>query len=875
MIAVQNLTKIYKSRDKRSFKALKEISFTLPDCGMVFVLGKSGSGKSTLLNLLGGLDSFEGGEIVFENAKLSSFSQQDFYAYRRQHIGFVFQDYHLLEELTVAENVALALDLAGEPYDDRVSTALRQVGMEGYESRHPKELSGGQQQRVAMARAIVKNPSVVLCDEPTGNLDAETSKQILDLLKEISCTRLVMIVSHNLYDAETYGDRLLELSEGRLVKDVTKEEFYRNTFSVEDGVLSLPYNRNLTEEQIGEMVDGIRTGSVRQVVQKDNGFHTTGQVPHSAREYEHKNAKMSARNILRFTKTLMRNKFLQFFLTALTATLIVSCFAVFQSFLHYDGNEALAQSLVESNIAALAYQKSRPDIGTGVMDTNHLLHVGEDEIQAFRDPGYTGKIYKLYDHAMVLLPGTGDSIGAKRGRNAARNVISFYLCETYGVLACDKELLTELFGTDGEITVLAGDLSQPNRGIIITDYIADSIIYGNPTVYPDYQSIIGAYQSVNKTQYGVIDAIIETEYEEQYGALKDRLLDIRQHSDHAEEEFSALAITEEFMHFAEQVQLFLGIGYTFSENYPEDMSTDIAFLEWGIPSILTFDAGLGELSHTSTPRLAPHTKYTKEIEAGSIVMPYTVFNSIAGTAYTTKDLKEFVPTEITMYVYAYDNTCIGSRTFTVSELSTRSYIYLNEADLLEMRPILTSPYALYFDDITQAEAINLVANARDYVVHNIESANSERLTKLITTFAELFQLFEAFLLVICVVYLAIFGSNVIQKNKYQIGVIKALGGKTNQIARIYVAQLLLVGLLIFALSGFAIWVATGVANDILIDSVREHMGIYIYHLRVIDFVPELVAIDMVLVLLITVLSSLVPLIAVHRIKPINIIKAKE
>ena len=123
MIQVQELTKIYKSKNRTNCLALDHVSFTLADNGMVFVLGKSGSGKSTLLNLLGGLDSFEEGEIFFENEKLSGFTQKDFYDYRCRHIGFVFQDFHLLEELTVEENIALVFDLESADHGDRIQYA--------------------------------------------------------------------------------------------------------------------------------------------------------------------------------------------------------------------------------------------------------------------------------------------------------------------------------------------------------------------------------------------------------------------------------------------------------------------------------------------------------------------------------------------------------------------------------------------------------------------------------------------------------------------------------------------------------------------------------------------------------------------------------
>ena len=226
MIRIKDLTKKYKSKNKRVCTALDKVSLTLPDSGMIFIIGKSGSGKSTLLNMIGGLDGFDGGEIIAGGNNLSKFKDRDFYKYRASYVGFIFQDYHLIEELTVSENIRLEAEIANEDNID-LDSALKSVDLEGYGQRYPDELSGGQKQRVAIARALIKSPKVILCDEPTGNLDKNTSTQIMDLLKDISRERLVLIVSHNMPDAEKYADRIIELSDGHIISDLTKEDTLR------------------------------------------------------------------------------------------------------------------------------------------------------------------------------------------------------------------------------------------------------------------------------------------------------------------------------------------------------------------------------------------------------------------------------------------------------------------------------------------------------------------------------------------------------------------------------------------------------------------------------------------------------------------------
>ena len=217
---VENLSKTYRTRGAPPVQALKDVSFTLPDTGMVFLLGRSGSGKSTLLHILSGLESFDAGDITYRGNRFADFSERDRDKYRNSCCGIIFQDYSLITELTVGENIALALRLQGErDTDERVHRALDQVGLSGCEHRRVTQLSGGQKQRVAIARALVKSPRILFADEPTGALDEQTGKDILMLLKELSKERLVFVVSHDRTFAETFGDRIIELADGQIVSD--------------------------------------------------------------------------------------------------------------------------------------------------------------------------------------------------------------------------------------------------------------------------------------------------------------------------------------------------------------------------------------------------------------------------------------------------------------------------------------------------------------------------------------------------------------------------------------------------------------------------------------------------------------------------------
>jgi len=266
MISVKNLRKVYKLGKKKSSKnvvALNNVSIDFPDKGLVFLLGKSGSGKSTLLNVIGGLDTFDEGEIIIKGKSSKDFKQSDFDSYRNTFIGFIFQEYNILEEFTVGKNLALALELQGKKAEKSdVEKLLDEVDLSGYYKRKPNQLSGGQKQRVAIARALIKDPEIIMADEPTGALDSATGKQVMDTLKKLSKNKLVIVVSHDREFAEIYGDRVVELKDGSIIRDEVKKEVEAvktesGVSFIDNKIIHIKKDQHLTKEdliQINRMI---------------------------------------------------------------------------------------------------------------------------------------------------------------------------------------------------------------------------------------------------------------------------------------------------------------------------------------------------------------------------------------------------------------------------------------------------------------------------------------------------------------------------------------------------------------------------------------------------------------------------------------------
>ena len=214
MITIKNLTKIYDDKTK----ALDNINLVL-DNNFISIVGQSGSGKSTLLNIIGGIDTPTNGEVLVDELNISKLTSDELAEYRNKYIGFIFQSFYLDNSYTVLENVMMPLIIARVDKKKRIEmaeAALDKLGILDLKDKSSSDISGGEAQRVAIARAIVNNPKIILADEPTGNLDSKNGEIVMDLLKEISKDRMVIMVTHN-NEYTKYSDKVITISDGKVL----------------------------------------------------------------------------------------------------------------------------------------------------------------------------------------------------------------------------------------------------------------------------------------------------------------------------------------------------------------------------------------------------------------------------------------------------------------------------------------------------------------------------------------------------------------------------------------------------------------------------------------------------------------------------------
>ena len=376
MLKCTDLCKTYKPKKGVPVKALDNISLTFPDTGMVFLLGKSGSGKSTLLNVLGGLDRYDSGDVIVKGTSTKKFDQSHFDSYRNTYIGFIFQEYNILEEFTVGANVALAIELQDRPAtDEEINRILKEVDLEGYGQRRPNELSGGQKQRVAIARALVKNPEIIFADEPTGALDSATGRQVFDTLKKLSADHLVVIVSHDREFAEGYADRIIELADGRVIDDVTLERTEDagtekapapEGLVFDGGTITVPAGYSLTEEDRLMINDYLQSQAKTLETRAGTGGKRRRFAPTDPESVvSHKNAgfhliksKLPMNIAFRIGASGLKYKKVRLVFTVLLSLVSFTLYALANTFASYDHIRACTDSLIDSGVTYASVVRS-------------------------------------------------------------------------------------------------------------------------------------------------------------------------------------------------------------------------------------------------------------------------------------------------------------------------------------------------------------------------------------------------------------------------------------------------------------------------------------------------------------------------------------
>ncbi len=567
MLEIRNVTKVYKTKGGVETRALDDVSITFGETGMVFLLGKSGSGKSTLLNVSGGLDEPTSGEVIVKGKSSKDFSGSDFDSYRNTFVGFIFQEYNVLNEFNVEDNIALALDLQGKKKDkEKIAALLEEVDMAKFAKRKPNTLSGGQKQRIAIARALVKDPQIIMADEPTGALDSATGKQVFETLKKLSQTRLVIVVSHDREFAEIYGDRIVELADGKIISDVTKsyakpQEIDENVSIIADNTLSVKSGAKLTKKNIDDIqkfissADGdviitkgerekkaFRTATRMTEAGETEKFDATDTSKIVSREYTAEESgfiksRLPAAKAIKIGASGLKLKPVRLIFTILLSFVAFTMFGLFSTVMFYNSKNVVAASFADSDTRYI-------DIGKNFNITytyddytsNSYNRTGftPADIESL-EKAYGAPVVGYYGYTYNYISSTPSSWQNVRAEDSDEGAL-------YWTPYTDK--FVESSAAEGMWTTIAGGLPTAKDQICISKYLADTILkYGihkiqttggsdninyetTATEYSDYDHLTGEKivygRDYNSSVFRICGVFDSGELPSKYDSLKSK-----------------------------------------------------------------------------------------------------------------------------------------------------------------------------------------------------------------------------------------------------------------------------------------------------------------------------------------------------------------
>ena len=455
-IRVENIVKTFNRRSRNANKVLKGVSFELPDKGLVCIFGKSGSGKTTLLNIIGGLEKADSGKVYIDGECTSGKTDK----IRNAKIGFIFQNYYLEKGYTIAEILRNQMIIAGfkdeKEIERRTEEALKLVDMERFKNKLGDALSGGQQQRVAIARAIVKGSDVILADEPTGNLDAENTMKVMDILKEISRTQLVVIVTHEVSLIKKYADSHIKIVDGELVEDGEIEE-----------TDLAPATYDSVRE--GSETHGVLTTFTKSTAKRNGRLFTLKTI------FKRNNAGGEK-------AYSVGNVFKQIFILALAVVMTFFSFSAFEALSAVTENKTLGANTVYTNLNSYSVLRKTDeshyksiDFFDTEMRTGSFSYGGLASLSGI-EVNYTPKAIEEGDEIAVdygRLPEKGEAIVSRKMAEELK-----------------REFRLKELNTDKAITLMTFDGEYPITGITGGD---DKIIYLNKE---DYVNFLGVYNKI-------------------------------------------------------------------------------------------------------------------------------------------------------------------------------------------------------------------------------------------------------------------------------------------------------------------------------------------------------------------------------------------
>lgn len=909
MLETRNLCKIYKPQKGVPVTAINNVSLKFPEKGMVFILGKSGSGKSTLLNLLGGLDRYDSGEIIIKGVSSKDFKQQHFDSYRNTYVGFIFQEYNILEEFSVGANIALAIELQGrKSTDEQINSILKEVDLEGYGNRKPNELSGGQKQRVAIARALVKNPDIIMADEPTGALDTNTGRQVLETLKRLSKDKLVIVVSHDREFAEQYGDRIIELADGVVINDIENhpedlesESYGREGISFKDNVVSVPKGYHLTEEDrkaINAYIDSLEKGIDISISNKSTSLRKFRATDQDRITYKNTStfklikSKLPLKNAFKIGASGLKYKKIRLAFTILLSFVAFTLFALSDTFSSYNHVKTLTNSIVDSGIDYASVVKSKMyEVDNEEYWKNYGFKLTDEEIETISKE--TGNTFKGVYVPVVVSLSFEDNYDTNV-RLGGEGEYEFYIKSFSGFAEISMDNLDSM-----GYKLLAGRLPDGSRDeLAISEFVYETFVYAKYSDGESYtnsngeqerkyetistpEDIIGKTLTLGGKKY-IITGVIDTGFDvNRYSSL----LESTKHDSTSE-------MLKKYILYSEM-------------NYSKDYSlTGAAMVGEGfVDRLIKSQPNLIRLMNSRLTMenddyyIAPiYVARLSDIDSSKITWldgPRTslgdkeivITSDCIGTySYISGDITD-IPNEynnFTMYAHM-DNSgeniteegykVVGIIKLTDEDTSLMNTSVINDSlfDKFTEDDEGTYSYAISVMPKEKKDIESLVSycyNKSSNVRYPLQSAVTYELDTInesLKSLAKIFLYIGIGFAVFAALMLANFIGTSIAYKKQEIGILRAIGSRSNDVFRIFFSESFIIAMANFILSCIGTFAATLIVNRVL----RTSAGVLI---TILNFGIRQVALLLVVSIGVAAIASFIPVKKIASKRPIDAIR---
>lgn len=850
MISIKNVTKIYKSKKGKDTIALDNISLQFANKGLVFIVGKSGSGKSSLLNIIGGLDKYNSGEIIFDGKSFNEFKDKDYDYYRNSQVGFVFQDFNLIPEYNVYQNIELSLSLQKKHTSKfQIDKYLNIVGLENIGNRTIDELSGGQRQRVSIARALIKNSKIILADEPTGSLDSITSKQIFELLKQLSKYKLVIVVSHDIESAKLYADRIIQITDGKIVFDS-----YQN-------------NNEISQLEYKPISSNLSFG---------------------------KSLKLAFKN-------LMKRK-VKFIFTIILMVFAISFFGISKLLSKYDLEYSHSQVMVNEKENIVRINKNSASLdGTYQALNNFTVPFNESDIDYIENllNLETTEVYSLKEN------------GLNMNFDFNRQNISFNDTIAYFSNVLPRLCFIEFNSQD--LGKIIGKYPTKYDEVLIHKSLADYIIYYGVGLYNEtnqseteyykptsYQQIIDEKKyiklgDINKIKIvGIIDDDL-SEYEElknikyvEMNEKNEKLLDkfISIYGDKVDKVYVIKDFSNQINLLPNNVINQNDFLFSFVNN-TIDKSINSTI------SLLTSDANITDGNIINNPKSLKN----KEIVINQSYLDFITDNEFSnGLNNLISEHSDDL--EIDNLTYEYINNYLTENNIINSNIDIKVTDYSNKVnktnptiiedikivgysfdDTIYMSNDILEKYISDIKEVTklivysdnQEELENIFTlipiNGNEFTTETIFSKNIIDTTNLLNNISIVAFYCSIVFLIFSIVLVINFISNTINDNKKQIGILRALGTSKKDIFKIFFLEGFLIGIISIVFAIIICYICYIVGNSIFMQQL-------FFEFKPIIFTLDLIIIIIIYVLTVILISTFISTLKISSMKPIDAILEK-